>query len=575
MGRHMSSTLVAALVIAAGTLGSVPSAVAQVSTGVTYQGQLKNAGVGVNSPSDFRFTLWDAASGGNQVGATDTKLGIPVSQGLFSSTFDCGVNPYTAADPRWLQIEVRNPSNTGEFVPLVGRQRLTAAPFSLATRGLRIDSTGNVKISGEDNLVRQAILQLDAGADDVSQYAAIDLFDNGVGKWGIGKDPADDFYMDAVGFRALTIEQATGNVSVDAGRLLVGSGPSSALFTARGRFFGGAFQVHDFPEGKGPIMGTQLVSEFTGNNAGAQVRFTNSEPGTGFVDIGLNASNDFTVCANDAERLVVTQGGNVGIGVVVPAEKLSVGGNIRVPDVAVIGARQDNGVTGSLSIQAPGTLVSDGAGSRGGTLRLAAGNCNASCGPMPPVGESLDNNVHIVAGDNTFGAACGSVFNGNIQFFAGHDQPERMRIVGDNGQVLIGTTTAANNGFKLDVAGNIRCVGLTQTSAREFKQDIVPLSDALDSIMKLRGVSYAWNGLAPEHVRGNHDIGFLADEVNQVLPDIVAKDEAGKPIGIDYGKIAPVAVEAIKQLKAENDELKARLERLEALVAAQSHAGTK
>jgi hypothetical protein len=91
----------------------------------------------------------------------------------------------------------------------------------------------------------------------------------------------------------------------------------------------------------------------------------------------------------------------------------------------------------------------------------------------------------------------------------------------------------------------------------------------LDSIMKLWRVSYTWNDLGPKEVQGTHDIGFIADELDQVLPDIVMKDATGKPVGIDYGKVTPVAVEAIKQLKAENDQLKARLEKIEAMLAAQ------
>jgi hypothetical protein len=47
------------------------------------------------------------------------------------------------------------------------------------------------------------------------------------------------------------------------------------------------------------------------------------------------------------------------------------------------------------------------------------------------------------------------------------------------------------------------------------------------------------------------------------------KDATGKPVGIDDGKVTPVAVEPIKQLKAENDQLKARLEKIEAMLAAQ------
>ena len=58
MIRHSLINLVACLALAAGT----SAALAQVGTSVTYQGQLKSSGVAVNSPSDVRFSLWDAAT---------------------------------------------------------------------------------------------------------------------------------------------------------------------------------------------------------------------------------------------------------------------------------------------------------------------------------------------------------------------------------------------------------------------------------------------------------------------------------------------------------------------------------
>jgi len=132
------------------------------------------------------------------------------------------------------------------------------------------------------------------------------------------------------------------------------------------------------------------------------------------------------------------------------------------------------------------------------------------------------------------------------------------------GNVGVGTAFPSE---RLDVAGNVRCVSLIQTSAREFKQDIAPLTGALDSILKLQGVTYSWNDKAPEAVQGHEDIGFIADDVDAVLPEIVSKDESGKVLGLDYGKITPVAVEAIKELNAKNLALEARLAKLEALLA--------
>ncbi len=123
-----------------------------------------------------------------------------------------------------------------------------------------------------------------------------------------------------------------------------------------------------------------------------------------------------------------------------------------LPALAEIKGPQGDFVTGSLTIRAPGTTQSNGSGAQGGTLRLIAGNGNASAASAPPVGTSLNNNVHIIAGDNTYGGSFGDVFNGNIQFFGGDGQPERMRIVGDNGFVGIGTTNPVQ---PLDVRGSI------------------------------------------------------------------------------------------------------------------------
>lgn len=107
--------------------------------------------------------------------------------------------------------------------------------------------------------------------------------------------------------------------------------------------------------------------------------------------------------------------------------------------------------TGSLTLRAPGASGADSSGSLGGLLRLVAGNANTASNP-PSVGASANNDVHIVAGDNVWGGVNSGSWNGNIQFFAGNGLPERMRLVGDNGFVGIGTTSP---GQALDVRGSI------------------------------------------------------------------------------------------------------------------------
>jgi hypothetical protein len=70
--------------------------------------------------------------------------------------------------------------------------------------------------------------------------------------------------------------------------------------------------------------------------------------------------------------------------------------------------------------------------------------------------------------------------------------------------------------------------------------------------MNLRGVYFNWDA---EH-GGGHDIGMVAEEVGMVLPEIVGYEENGiDAAGMDYSKLTPLLVEAVKALKTEVDQL--------------------
>ena len=61
---------------------------------------------------------------------------------------------------------------------------------------------------------------------------------------------------------------------------------------------------------------------------------------------------------------------------------------------------------------------------------------------------------------------------------------------------------------------------------------------------------------------GGKQVGFIAQEVEKVLPEVVSTDSEGYK-SVSYDKFSAVLVEAVKELKKENDELKARLLKLE------------
>jgi hypothetical protein len=133
-------------------------------TAFTYQGRLKNGAQPAAGLHDFRFTLFNVASGGVQLAPPQCVDNILVTEGLFTATIDFG-QQFVTTETRFLQIEVRADTgltcaNPAGLVPLAPRQPLTAAPiashaktaFSLAAadgspaNAVIVDNDGNVGI---------------------------------------------------------------------------------------------------------------------------------------------------------------------------------------------------------------------------------------------------------------------------------------------------------------------------------------------------------------------------------------------------------------------------------------------
>lgn len=122
---------------------------------------------------------------------------------------------------------------------------------------------------------------------------------------------------------------------------------------------------------------------------------------------------------------------------------------------------------------------------------------------------------------------------------------------------------------------NIQANYFNQMSDRRLKTDIVPLTNSLDSILALDGYSFKWKST------GVSDIGVIAQEVERVFPTLVHTDGTTGLKSVQYGNLVAPIIEAIKelaitvkshnleidQLKAENKELKKRLDAIEARLA--------
>ena len=91
-------------------------------------------------------------------------------------------------------------------------------------------------------------------------------------------------------------------------------------------------------------------------------------------------------------------------------------------------------------------------------------------------------------------------------------------------------------------------VNYGSSSSQRWKHNIEPIDDPLEKISQLNGVYFDWDD---EH-GGHHDIGMIAEEVGAVLPEIVQYEDNGIDAeGMDYSKLTPLLVEAVKHLREE------------------------
>ena len=119
------------------------------------------------------------------------------------------------------------------------------------------------------------------------------------------------------------------------------------------------------------------------------------------------------------------------------------------------------------------------------------------------------------------------------------------------GHGVIGHALGGHTPKKFDFYAVGSAMDYGSSSSRRWKSNIQNIDDPLEKITKLRGVYYDWD---EEHGGGRHDIGFIAEEVGEVIPEIVSYEENNvDAIALDYSKITPLLVEAFNTLKQEYD----------------------
>ena len=113
-------------------------------------------------------------------------------------------------------------------------------------------------------------------------------------------------------------------------------------------------------------------------------------------------------------------------------------------------------------------------------------------------------------------------------------------------------------GTALHVEGDVVAFSTTVSSDEKLKEDIQRVEGALELVSQLDGVKFKWKK------NGVEAAGVIAQNVQEVLPSAVKEvtDISGddKHLNVDYNQLSALFIEAIKELKEQNKELKDEIE---------------
>jgi hypothetical protein len=291
---------------------------------------------------------------------------------------------------------------------------------------------------------------------------------------------------------------------------------------------------------------------------------------TGFQSIGNIQANASTLTTSQTNQDLTIDPN--GTGVVNVSTDTTITGDLTIANQGDLRLREASGNgTNYIAQQAAATMAANytitwpaAVSTTAGFVLTsdASGNLSwASAGGNIPVSDPGSTaTVHYPF----FGTASGSIpttlsplARSNLSFvpstgvlsattFSGAVSSSSVTITGGtiNG-TTIGATTRANGSFS-----TLTATSVTEDSSIVLKENINPIENALENILKLSGVTY------DRIDTKEHEAGLIAEWVDQVIPDLVTKNKYGKPIGIKYTKITAYLIESIKSLKQEINELK-------------------
>lgn len=166
-------------------------------------------------------------------------------------------------------------------------------------------------------------------------------------------------------------------------------------------------------------------------------------------------------------------------------------------------------------------------------------------------GLSLNN-----ASGNSYAFIAPATYGANLVLRNNSNTTVINNFVGTSNQGLIylSDSGGTNNIMLNGGTGNITCVSLTQTSSRKTKKNIEDIDDS-EKILLLQAVRFDFR----DEQKGNDKRGFIAEDVAEILPNLVTEASDDTPASLDYIGMIPYLQDVIKKQQKKIDELESKL----------------
>ena len=357
---------------------------------------------------------------------------------------------------------------------------------------------------------------------------------------------------------------------------------------------------------------TNAISGFGTDIAGGSYELSSYAGGNG-ANLGTFTWQAYNRTANTyAERMRIDSSGNLGIGVTSVSQKLHVAGNAQIGAVAstdaILYVNPGSGTKGRTGFTWYGATfgASWGGGDTSHRMVFRSGASNTGADAWTTMVYDIDSNqsdaiswvnrlrINGNTGDVLLGNNGGNLLVGTPTAIGGFTQITVVGSSTNRGSLQMGRTTAATTGvagslvayngsnticgidWQANGANNSGYIGTytynagsfaqgpylntggtnwTAASDERLKNVTGEIENALYKVSQIRAVEFTWKA----DTLNKQNIGFIAQDVQVVLPEVIDTDTNGN-LGVRYAEVTALLLAAIKEQQVLINELKARLD---------------